>query len=370
MLDRFFKKNPAPYRDDDDDDRRDKADSAERRAFRLGIFKFGVPGLFVFIFLVMYLLSWYWDPDPPFFHPQEFDVRAKATERLGSPEGSNATFATGYVTTSTLIDLVSYLIDKPGGFLSNDVMPPGILMDNAHSWEYGVVIQLRDFARVLRNDLSRAQSQSVEDPDLAIAEPELNNDITSWIFPSIESQFQDAINHLEHYLRRLQDRSQPSAQFYARADNLREWLQIVGRRLGSLSQRLSASVGQARVDADHGGDPAATHEEPRREELADKTAWFEIDDVFYETRGSTFALVHLLRGVEVDFEPILRNKNALVSLRNIIRELESTHETVWSPAIMNGTGFGPFANHSLVMASYIARANAAIIDLVNLLQQG
>jgi len=38
--------------------------------------------------------------------------------------------------------------------------------------------------------------------------------------------------------------------------------------------------------------------------------------------------------------------------------------------ILNGSGFALFANHSLVMASYIARANAALIDLRNLLQQG
>jgi hypothetical protein len=38
--------------------------------------------------------------------------------------------------------------------------------------------------------------------------------------------------------------------------------------------------------------------------------------------------------------------------------------------IMNGSGFGLFANHSLVMASYISRANAAVIDLGNLLEQG
>jgi len=34
---------------------------------------------------------------------------------------------------------------------------------------------------------------------------------------------------------------------------------------------------------------------------------------------------------------------------------------------MNGTEFGPIANHSLVMASYISRANAAVIDLRDIL---
>jgi hypothetical protein len=38
--------------------------------------------------------------------------------------------------------------------------------------------------------------------------------------------------------------------------------------------------------------------------------------------------------------------------------------------ILNGSGFGMLANHSLTMSSYISRASASIIDLRNLLQQG
>ena len=95
-----------------------------------------------------------------------------------------------------------------------------------------------------------------------------------------------------------------------------------------------------------------------------------IDDVFYAARGAAWALVHLLKAVELDFESVLQKKNALISLRQIIRELEATQEAVWSPVILNGSGFGLFANHSLVMASYISRANAAVIDLRSLLEQG
>lgn len=60
----------------------------------------------------------------------------------------------------------------------------------------------------------------------------------------------------------------------------------------------------------------------------------------------------------------------MVSLRQIIRELEATQQAVWSPMILNGSGFGVMANHSLVMANYISRANAALIDLSELLTQG
>ncbi|MDY0049812.1 MAG: DUF2333 family protein, partial [Halothiobacillaceae bacterium] len=89
-----------------------------------------------------------------------------------------------------------------------------------------------------------------------------------------------------------------------------------------------------------------------------------------EARGAAWALLHFLQAIEADFGPVLDNKNARASLRQIIRELSATQQTVWSPVILNGSGFGFVANHSLVMASYISRANAAVIDLRNLLSQG
>jgi len=101
-----------------------------------------------------------------------------------------------------------------------------------------------------------------------------------------------------------------------------------------------------------------------------KTPWTKIDDIFFESRGSAWALIHFLKAAEIDFAEVLRKKNAQVSLRQIIRELERTQDTVWSPMIVNGSGFGLLANHSLVMASYISRANASIIDLRDLLSQG
>ena len=38
--------------------------------------------------------------------------------------------------------------------------------------------------------------------------------------------------------------------------------------------------------------------------------------------------------------------------------------------VLNGGGFGVLANHSLVMANYLSRANAALIDLRRLMEQG
>jgi hypothetical protein len=254
--------------------------------------------------------------------------------------------------------------------LSNDVLPPGLWLDNMPSFEFGVLTQSRDLARVLRNYHSRSQSQSIEDEDLAAAEPALNTDSESWLFPAAETRYRDAIEALQSYETRLTGAAQGGAQFYARADNLREWLAVVELRLGSLSQRLSASVGQVRVNTDLGGASAGEAARAGNGDVIVKTPWLEIDDVFYEARGTAWALLLFLRAAQFDFERTLEDKNAVVSLRQIIRELEEGLAPIRSPMILNGQGFGMFPNHSLVLASYLSRAHSAVADLRRLLEQG
>jgi hypothetical protein len=316
----------------------------------------------VYMLTILVLMLWWGN-----HYPARFDVVAVATARA---EARDQRVVTGYVTTHSLIHVGHTLLDKRGGYLSNDMFPPGLLLDNVPNWEFGVVQQMRDLARALRNDLARSQTQSAEDVDLREAEPLLNFNSDSWLFPPTEREYRRALRHLESYLDRLADERASDAQFFARADNLANYFGLVSARLGSLSQRLSASVGRVRVNVDMGGEADAMRSTQAPQQMMVQTPWTEIDDVFYEARGTCWALIHFLKAIEHDFAPTLERKNALVSLRQIIRELEATQETVWSPMILNGSGFGLTANHSLVMANYISRANAAIIDLRALLRQG
>jgi len=326
-------------------------------------------GLLIMTLLVVWLiLGFLWSREPAHFNVSE--QTQLTIEKINSEAGKHYKKVVGAMTTATVINITETLLNKPGGYLSNDVMPPGVLLDNIPNWEHGVLVQVRDMARVLRNDFSMAQSTSTEDKDLSLAEPAFNNDSKKWIWPASESKYQDGINYLYGYLGRIVDAEKQNAQFFARADNLVDWLQVVEKRLGSLSQRLSASVGQERVNTDLAGDAQAQQATYSPDNLVVKTSWFEIDDIFYEARGTAWALVHLLYAIEHDFNPVLKKKNAQLSLRQIIRELEATQDSIWSPVILNGSGFGMTANHSLVMASYISRANTAIIDLKRLLKDG
>jgi hypothetical protein len=314
------------------------------------------------LILLLWVLSLFWSAAPEIFEPKILAQQQASAQ--------NERLVAGYTMTTSLIKVSEVLLHKSGGYLSNDVLPPSVMMDNMPSWEFGSLEMIRDLALAMRKDFSRSQSQSLENPFLTKAQPQFNIDSLSWLLPSAESKYQEGIDNLYLYRSSLADNQQQQGQFYARADNLRDWLKQVEKRLGSLSQRLSASVGQERLDTNLAGDAQANQSTPTARNLAYKTSWWRLDDNFYEAKGASWALLHFLKAVEVDFADVLEKKNAKISLQQIIRELEATQESLWSPMILNGSGFGMLANHSLVMANYISRANAALIELSELLNQG
>ena len=320
--------------------------------------------LTVLLLLLLGLTAWgyYASREPAAFDPL---TRAKARAQAATQQ-----LVPGYVTTATLIALTDTLLNKPGGYLSNDHLPPGVLLDNMPNFEFGMVQQLRDLSLSMRNDFSRSQTQSQDDSDLAEAQPLYASPNDRWIIPSTEGQYSKGQDFVSAYLNRLADPSQPKAQFYTRADNLENYLRLVEKQLGSLSQRLSASVTHQRQNTDLANDPNAQQSTGTAPIIGVRTPWTKIDDNFYEARGSAYALLHILKAIEVDFAPVLQTKNAQASLKQILRELEETQAPIWSPMILNGGGFGFFANHSLVMANYISRASAQVSDLRQLLQRG
>ena len=120
------------------------------------------------------LMLWYND-EPDMFDPIE---RA----RLHAEAHSHAD-VTGTTTTSALIEVVNVMLTKRGGYLSNDIMPPWVFLDNVPNWEFGVLTQVRDLARTMRNDFSRSQTQSTEDPDLSEADPLFHYANDRWFPP-------------------------------------------------------------------------------------------------------------------------------------------------------------------------------------------
>ena len=247
----------------------------------------------VLLFVVFYAIAVYWS-----IEPARFDVVQNAKQQA---QLRNEKPVTGYVTTSTLITVSDTLLTKSGGYLSNDVLPPSVIMDNMPAWEYGALEMVRDLALSMRKDFSRSQSQSTEHEALKKAQPQFNISSEAWAWPSAEGEYQKGIDYLLVYRSQIANQHERDSQFYSRADNLRSWLKEAEKRLGSLSQRLSASVGQDKVNTDLAGNSSNTQATYTPLQQQVKTSWWEIDDVFYESRGATWALLHFLQAVEYDF---------------------------------------------------------------------
>lgn len=326
--------------------------------------------IFFLVLVIPFLLSLWWGIQPGRFNVVD-NARSIAEQRGHLTDGE---VPTGYVSTATLDRLTTILLDKPGGYLTNDILPPGVLMDNIPAFETGMVIQIRDFAEALRDDIARSQTQSEEDPDLAVADPQFSFDYNKWgilFIPSTEGEYRKGQARVRSYMARLADtENDRDGQFYVRADNLRDWLKTVEMRLGDYAQQLAGARPEIRVQRNLAGERAGSRAKPEPTDEVAATPWMEIDNTWWEARGSSYALVHILEAIRHDFRPVLEDKNAIPSLNHIIRELQMALREKDAWMVLNGEPFGLMANHSLVMSSYMARANAAVIELRELLQQG
>lgn len=276
------------------------------------------------LLLAVVLLGWYWSLEP---EPLQLAALPAFDGRVQQ--------ATGIATTRMLQASVQTLLDKPGGFLGNDLAPPGIWLDNMVAWERGAMSASRDLVRAMRRDFTHAPDVALEDADLLRAEPRLYFSGSDWL--TTEDEYRRGILALESYAQRL-DSLPPTAQFHARADSLARWLQDVEVRLDSHVAALGAST--AAGDA--------------------RTGWQQIDDNFYEARGYAWGLRAQQEAIAADFAPVIREAGAEGLHRLVMGELDGTQKPVRSPLVMNGSEYGMVANHSLVMAGYLARTRAAV----------
>lgn len=305
------------------------------------------------------LLAFYWDHEPKLI-----DVNAHIEQAY-----PDAQFPVGAYSALSLSLVIDKLISKRGGFISNDAFFPGVWMDNTPNWEQGVLSEVRIFADMLHDHWSLQNGD--EDMDVATADSRLLLKHTAWQFPSAESEYLSAAHSIDEYLARLNDEKEP-AKFNANKKNLQRWLVQVESQLGGLIAHLNAanvthaanSKGSASDDSVR--DNRVVDEESQASQVGgvqSRTSWLEIDDYFYQARGSAWALIHFFTAVEKDHSKIFSDPENSKQLHLALQALNESQQTLWSPMILNGDGMGVLANHSLVMSAYLTRAKVAIQKL-------
>ena len=132
--------------------------------------------------------------------PDHFNTIERATQHA---EEHGHRVVTGYTTTSTIIETVDVLLNKRGGYLSNDILPPWVFLDNVPNWEFGVLTQVRDITRAMRNDFSSSQTKSTKDLDLIESDTMFHYDSERLIPTDTEVRYRKAKTSLEGYINRL-----------------------------------------------------------------------------------------------------------------------------------------------------------------------
>ena len=252
--------------------------------------------LLFFLFLVLAALGGYWSREPARF----------ALARANGPAGT--------MLVATQARMAGILLDKPGGYLNNDVLPPGSLVDDIPAWERGVLVQMRDLAGVL------AESAPAPAPEPGAAAAALGVDPGAWGLPSVEAELGRARTAYQRHGERL--RGPGGAALALPEAGLRRWLVLAQARLDALSVRLNAA--QSASLAAHGRVLPGTEAVPT-------STWSQVDDIFFEARGAAWAQLHLLKAAEADFAPLLATRRADLGLRAAIHELEATQQPLWSP---------------------------------------
>lgn len=265
----------------------------------------------------------------------------------------------GVVFTGALITLGDQLLVA---WLPNDIIYPTVLMDNPQNFQLGQLEVIRDSVRVLRDKLSRQRTTDKIDPLVDRAFAEFNIKADSWLFPSAEGSYRQAVGSLRAYQRNLVD---GKSHFYPRSDNLIELLDQLTSRLGGANQRLGNAPRDwtFRLSQETAGDRYSEGEKMTRVHVP----WTQVDDHFYYARGVAYALRAVMLAVDWEFREVLKIKRSRELLQNIIAELALAN---FEPLLVqNGSRDSIWANHSLTLMATLESVRQKMLDLKQILER-
>jgi hypothetical protein len=235
----------------------------------------------------------------------------------------------GVTFVETMIKLMDYeLHGRFLGWRPNDIVL-GQFTDDVNYYQLGVLEALRFTTLRLKDSLTRMGDADSYDPDLELALNLLMNRSTSFWFPSAETSYGEAVDHLKAFLEKLKTGQR---SFYYRKDNLVLLIATYKDLLGNVNRNL--------ISAD--------------------MSWFKTDDNFYYAKGVSHVFYEILRVVRVGYQsPLASTMNALDIMDEILHELHREEEIdPW--IILDSDLDGFFANHR-------ANLNAPLSEVAHLL---
>ena len=274
--------------------------------------------------------------DDPAFTPLASDT----------PEGS-----------SLAVAMAAALIDREvdvNGWVANDpFFLPGAALDNMPNYQQGIIASLGRFAFELTDQIGRSRGSSAADRDLQEAAGLLQYSGTKWVFDlstsvmptaSSEQQYRKAARSLKAYNARV---SRGEALFDRRGDNLQATLDRVANDLGNLSAQLDQQI------RDNSGALIDTH----------------ADDVFYRVKGQLYAYEMILKGLQKDFQSVIRDRNVTYQFDQLIQSLDEAAR-LRPLVVMNGAPDALITpSHLAAEGFFLLRARTQLREVTSILEK-
>jgi CBS domain-containing protein len=224
------------------------------------------------------------------------------------------------------------------GWRPNDILN---FTDNLNNFQLGVLEVTRRTVVALTERISRTGATAAFDENLENAMNWLMIKAGDYWFPSPESKYNDSLDALRTYMKKLEI---GEANFYTRTDNLIPLLMAYEDLLGSCEENLVKT----------------------KEDDGSPVSFFKADDYFYYAKGVASALGTILGGVLEDFTGIIESRRGTEVLHHAIESCHHASEVnPW--VITNSPLDGILANHRANMAAPLSHARFYISVLIKTL---
>jgi len=305
---------------------------------RLGSLARPVGYLVLAIAVAWPLLAWW-------THVVDADPRFGPSENALKPGESRAVAAA--------IALLDREVNEHGWVANNPFFMPSALLDNMPNFQKGVVAALARFAFELTDQIGRTRGSSQADSDLQSAAGLLQYKPDVWVWdPAVsiwptatsDQQYRAAMKALERYNTRL---AAGAAVFDHRADNLQATLDRIALDLGSASAVVDTHL------REQSGFPIHN----------------DADDVFYMVKGQMYGYYIVLKGLERDFDAVIKERELGKPWRQMMESFEQgVGLSPW--VVLNGVPDSQFVPCPLCAEGfYLLRARTQIREVTSILQK-
>ena len=239
---------------------------------------------------------------------------------------------------ATIAPLDYELNERFWGWRPNDILN---FTDNVNNSQLGVLEVTRRTVVALTERISRTGATAAFDENLENSMNWLMIKAGDYWFPSPESKYNDSLDALRAYMKKLEI---GEANFYTRTDNLIPLLMAYEDLLGSCEENLVKT----------------------KEDDGSPVSFFKADDYFYYAKGVASALGTILEGVLEDFTGIIESRRGTEVLHHAIESCHHASEV--NPWIITNSPLdGVLANHRANMAAPLSHARFYISVLIKTL---